>query len=137
MRNLPQPIIHLLRQFELLFSEGIWENVKILLVGAILAPGKRTVTAILRVIGLSDDLQFQNFHRVLNRAKWLPLAFSRVLLRLLLKAFVPPDQPIILGIDDHIERRRGEKVTAKGIYTRPSSFQQILFHQDQWPALAL
>jgi hypothetical protein len=47
-----------------------------LLVGAILAPGKRTVTAALRVLGLKDDKQYQNYHRVLNRAKWSGLQVS-------------------------------------------------------------
>ena len=116
MRNLPRAIIPILRQFELLFSERVWEWAKILLVGAILAPGKRTVTAALRVMGLSDDAQFQNDHRVLNRAVWSPLALSRVLLGLLVETFVPPDAPIVLGLDDHIERRRGAKIAAKGIY---------------------
>jgi hypothetical protein len=116
MRNLPRSIIQVLRPFELLFSERVWEWAKILLIGAILAPGKRTVTAALRVMGLSDDVQFQNYHRVLNRAVWSPYAASRILLRLLLNAFVPPDAPIVLGLDDHIERRRGAKIKAKGIY---------------------
>lgn len=116
MRNLPRAIIQVLRQFELLFSERVWEWAKILLVGAILAPGKRTVTAVLRVMGLSDERQFQNYHRVLNRAVWSARAVSRVRLRLLVQAFVPPDAPIVLGLDDHIERRRGMKITARGIY---------------------
>ena len=116
MRNLPRTIIQVLRQFELLFSEQVWEWAKILLVGAILAPGKRTVTAVLRVMGLSDERQFQNYHRVLNRAVWSSRAVSRVLLRRRGSAFVPPDAPIVLGLDDHIERRRGAKIKARGIY---------------------
>ena len=70
MRDLPQAIITVLRHFELAFSERVWEWAKILLIGAILAPGKRTVTAALRVMGLSNEAQFQNYHRVLNRATW-------------------------------------------------------------------
>ncbi len=116
MRNLPRAIIQVLRQFELLFSERVWEWAKILLVGAILAPGKRTVTAVLRVMGLHTERQFQNYHRVLNRAVWSPRAASRVLLRLLVTTFLPPDAPVVLGLDDHIERRRGAKIAAKGIY---------------------
>jgi len=70
MRDLTTAIIHVLRPFERVFSERVWEWAKILLVGAILAPGKRTVTAALRVMGLSNERQFQNYHRVLNRATW-------------------------------------------------------------------
>jgi len=116
MRDLPEAIILVLRHFELAFSEPIWEWAKILLVGAILAPGIRTVSATLRVMGLSQERQFQNYHRVLNRARWSSCSLSRILLRLLLRAFVPADQPIVLGLDDHIERRRGAKIAAKGIY---------------------
>lgn len=116
MRNLPPQIIYVLRQFELLFSERMWDWVKILVVGAILAPGKRTVTACLRVMGLSHERQFQAYHRVLNRAKWSSRKLSRVLLGLLLQAFAPADAPVILGIDEHLERRRGRKIEAKGIY---------------------
>jgi hypothetical protein len=127
MRNLPRAIIQVLRQFELLFSERVWEWAKLLLIGAILAPGKRTVTATLRVMGLSDDAQFQNYHRVLNRAVWSPLSVSRILLRLLLDAFVPPDQPVVLGLDDHIERRRGKKIAAKGIECDPVRSSKSFF----------
>jgi hypothetical protein len=116
MRDLPPAIIAVLRHFEILFSERVWEWAKILLIGAILAPGKRTVTSALRVMGLSDERQFQNYHRVLNRDRWSSRALSRILLRLLLRAFVPADHPVILGLDEHIERRRGAKIAAKGIY---------------------
>ena len=116
MRNLPPTIIQVLRPFERVFSERVWEWVNILLVGAILAPGKRTVTAALRVMGLSHERQFQNFHRVLNRATWSSRTVSRILLRLLIQVFVPPDAPIVVGLDEHIERRRGAKIAAKGIY---------------------
>ena len=114
MRKGPPQIIHLRRHFELLFSKRMWDWVKILLVGAILAPGKRTVTACLRVMGLSQERQFQVYHRVLNPAKWSSRKLSRVLLKLLLQAFVPADAPVVLGIDEHLERRRGRKIAAKG-----------------------
>ncbi len=127
MRNLPRAIIQVLRSFELLFSERVWHWANILLIGAILAPGKRTVTAALRVMGLSDEAQFQNYHRVLNRAVWSPYAASRILLRLLVDNFVPLDAPIVLGLDDHIERRRGAKIKAKGIYRDPVRSSRSFF----------
>jgi DDE superfamily endonuclease len=116
MRNLPVAIIHVLRQFEGVFSDRVWQWAKVLVVGAILAPGTRTVTAALRVMGLSQERQFQNYHRVLNRATWASRALSRILLRLLIRAFVPADAPVVVGLDDHLERRRGESIAPKGIY---------------------
>lgn len=119
MLNLPKGIIHVLRYFEEAFSERVWEWAKVLLVGAILAPGERTVTAILRVMGLQNERQFQNYHRVLNRASWSSRALSRLLLSLLIQLFIPADAPIVVGIDETIERRRGAKIAAKGISRDP------------------
>lgn len=140
MRNLPAAIILVLRQFELAFSEAVWQSATILLVGAILTPGKRTVTSILRVMGLSQERQFQTFHRVLNRDRWSSRQLSRILLRLLVQTFVPSDQPIVMGLDDHIERRRGAKIAAKGIYRDPVRSSKSFFVKTsglRWVCLML
>src|SRR5713226_8089079 len=119
MQTLPPEMIRVLRHFEPVFSERVWEWAQILLVGAILAPGQRTVAAALRVMGLSGEREFQNYHRVLNRASWSSRELSRILLVLLARAFVPADAPLVVGLDDTIERRRGAKIAAKGIYRDP------------------
>lgn len=95
------------------FSRLVWQHAQVLLIGAILVPGRRTVTAVLRMMGLSDERQFQAYHRVLNRAVWSSWALSRTLLGLLVKTFVPRG-PIVCGLDDTIERRRGAQIKAKG-----------------------
>src|SRR6266478_8718376 len=104
MLTLPKRIIHVLRHFEPVLSERVWEWAKVLLIGAILAPGERTVTAILRVMGLHHERQFQNYHRVLNRATWSSRALSHMLLLLLVSLFVPENAPVVMGIDETIER---------------------------------
>ena len=65
--------------FAPLFTKRVWQHVQVLLVGAILTPGKRTVTAALRVMGLAHAKSFQQSHRVLNRAVWSSLEGSRLL----------------------------------------------------------
>jgi DDE superfamily endonuclease len=119
MLSLPKKIIQVLRDFEEVLSERVWEWAKVLLIGAILAPGERTVAAILRVMGCSDEKQFQNYHRVLKRAKWSSRELSRLLLGLLVRLFVAGNEPVILGIDETIERRRGRKIAARGVYRDP------------------
>src|SRR5438094_579845 len=119
METLPREIIRVLRPFEAVLSERVWDWVTVLLVGAILAPGQRTVAAVLRVMGLSDERQFQNYHRVLNRARWSSRELGRRLLVLLVRVFVPADATVVVGLDDSIERRRGAKIAAKGIYRDP------------------
>ena len=99
-------------------QQRTWCNAELLLIGAILIPGKRTVTSLLRIAGLSRERRFTNYHRVLNRAAWDPRAAARLLLGLLIAVFVPSG-PVVLGIDDTIERRRGKRIRAKGIYRDP------------------
>lgn len=118
MPTLQAEYITILGAFARLFSRHVWEHAKVLLVGAILSPAERTVTAALRAMGLSREKQFQNYHRVLNRALWSSLEASHILLGLLLSAFASRG-PIIMGLDDTIERRRGAKIKAKGIYRDP------------------
>src|SRR5215212_2703151 len=110
MGTLPLEIVRVLRPFEEAFSARVWEWATVLLVGAILAPGQRTVAAALRVLGLGTEVYFQNYHRVLNRAQWSSRALSRLLLLQLVRVLVPLDAPILVGLDDTIERRRGAKI---------------------------
>jgi hypothetical protein len=118
MLNLPAEIATFLAQFAPLFTPSVWYHAQVLVVGALLTPGKRTVTVILSVMGLRQHRHFQNYHRVLNRARWSSRAVSQQLLRVLLTVFLP-DGPILLGLDDTVERRRGKKISAKGIYRDP------------------
>jgi len=111
-------MLALLAPFAPLFGRRVWPSAVVLVVGTLLAPGKRTVTAALRMLGLAHTRRFERYHRVLNRARWSSLAVSRVLLSLLVAAFVPAG-PLLVGIDETIERRRGKRIAAKGIYRDP------------------
>jgi hypothetical protein len=118
MLSLPTTFISVIAVFAPVFSKPVWQHVKVLITGAILAPRRRTVTAVLRVMGLSTEPHFQRYHRVLNRAVWSPLTASRLLLRLLVAIFMPWGV-VVCGLDDTIERRRGDHIRAKGIYRDP------------------
>src|ERR671938_794256 len=118
MLSLPIAFSSAIGVFAPVFSWPVWQHVKVLMTGAVLAPGQRTVTAILRLMGLSAAPNFQTYHRVLHRAVWSPLYASRLLLRLLVAVFVPSGV-VLFGLDDTIERRRGEQIKAKGIYRDP------------------
>jgi DDE superfamily endonuclease len=118
MPRLPARFAAIILTFAPLFLQRSWRYAEVLLLGAILAPGKRTVTSILRITGRSRERHFVNYHRVLNRARWSARRAARLLLRLLLDTFVPRG-PVILGLDDTIERRRGKRIAAKGIYRDP------------------
>lgn len=118
MPTLPASMIAAVAAFAPLFSERVWGHAQVLLAGALLAPARRTVSAALRVMGLDHLAQFHRYHRVLSRDRWSGLAASRVLLRLLVAAFVP-NGPLVFGVDETLERRRGKRIAAKGIYRDP------------------
>src|ERR671910_1431643 len=118
MLSLPARFAAVILCFAPLLRERSWRHAEVLLIGAILVPGRRTVTGILRIAGLARARRFVSYHRVLNRAAWSGRAAAHVLLGLLLDAFAPRG-PVVLGLDDTIERRRGKRIAAKGIYRDP------------------
>jgi len=126
MPCLPSRFAAVILAFAPLFFQRSWRHAEVLLTGAILTLGKRTVSSVLRIMGVAHERRFVNYHRVLNRAGWSARAASRVLLGLLINVFVPTG-PVVLGvkprglpdIDDTIERRCGKCIAAKGIYRDP------------------
>jgi hypothetical protein len=139
MPRLPSRFAAVILCFAPLFLQRSWRHAEVLLMGAILAPGQRTVTSILRITGLAREPRFANYHRVLNRAAWSGRAAARVLLGLLLDALAPRG-PVILGLDDTIERRRGKRIAAKGIYRDPVRSSKSFFVKTtglRWLSLML
>src|SRR5215218_1691788 len=99
MRTLPATMIQILSPFAPLFSKRVWQHAQVLLAGAILVPGRRTVSSALRVVGLDQQERFHRYHRVLSRATWSPTKASRILLGALVQTFTP-EGPLVVGIGD-------------------------------------
>lgn len=138
MLNLPGFVIDQLGAFApAIYRMSTWSKVEVLVVGAILATGKRTVSAVLRVMGLSQERNYPKYHQVLSRAVWSGLEVSAILLRLLVKTF-DRGGPLVFGVDETIERRRGEKIAAKGIYrdgVRSSKSQFVKASGLRWMSM--
>ena len=129
MLTLPDAIVAVLVPFATLFTSPTWRKAQLLLVGAILTPGQRTVAAALRVMGRSGHRDnCSRYHEVLNRAVWSSREVARVLLALLLQHLDRGDGPLVFGIDETLERRRGAKIRARAIYRDPvrSSRSQLV-----------
>jgi DDE superfamily endonuclease len=140
MPSLPVEMIVLLAPFAQLFSERVWLHAQVLVAGAILAPGNRTVSSCLRVMGLAWECHFTNYHRVLNRVQWSALQVGKILLGVLVGVFVPPGTTIVLGADDTIERRSGRQIKAKGCYrdaVRSSKKHVVRCFGLKWVSLML
>jgi hypothetical protein len=119
MPPLPEAIILVLAPFAPLFSNRVWGYAQVLLLGAILAPGVRTVTTALRAMGLAAERRFTNYHRGLNRATWSARQGSRMLLGLLITLLVPPRATIVLGADDTVDPALGGRSRPKAAIAMP------------------
>jgi hypothetical protein len=115
MKSQARRMAAVLNSFSCLFTLPTWAHIQVLLMGAILCQGARRVSSILQVMGLSQEKRFEKYHRVLNRAKWNSLSGAKILLGLLIQ-LLPPSLPILIAVDDTIERRKGKKIKAKGCY---------------------
>ena len=138
MLTLPDAIVPILAPFATLFTNPTWRKAQLLMVGAILATGQRTVAAALRVMGRSDQDDYARYHEVLNRAVWSPREAARILLWLLLQYLDHGDGPLIFGIDETLERRRGARIRARGIYrdaVRSSRHQLVKASGLRWISL--
>ena len=125
--------------FASLFTRPSWRRAQALLCGVLLAPANHALTAALRALGLAGDTHFQNYHRLLNRARWSARGAARVLLRLLIQAFAPAG-PVILGLDETVERRRGAKIEARAIYRDAARSSRECFQKTsglRWLSLHL
>jgi hypothetical protein len=140
MLHVPARFAAILVAFVPVFAQArTWRHAQLLVLGALLVPGQRTVCSILRIIGLRHDRHFVTYHRVLNRAVWDSRLAAYLLLGLLLKAFAPHG-PVLLGVDDSIERRRGKRISAKGIYRDPVRSSRSFFVKTsglRWLSLML
>src|ERR687889_1738007 len=116
--TLPRTLADWMVPFVSCFTGSTWKHVLVLVSGALLSPGRRTVTAVLRVMDLDQSASFAVYHRVLSTASWSARRVAQRLLHLLVAAFVR-DGPVVIGLDDTIERRWGPKITARGIYRDP------------------
>ena len=112
--HLPDPIIAIFIHFQPLLTAPTYRKMLLLVCGTLLAKGRRTVTAALKMLGLDQDHNWPKYHNVLNRAKWAGLAVSRVLLKLLITTFLPTNAPVEIMVDETLERRWGRKIKKKG-----------------------
>ena len=110
----PAEIIQLVSTFAVAFTAPAFAKALVLLYGTILTPGRRTVAAALRAVGLPNAEHFTNYHRLLNRDQWSPWVLSKLLLALIVNLCLPGDAPLVLLIDETLERRRGRQIRYKG-----------------------
>src|SRR3954452_14332912 len=137
---MPESVIIVLEAFRPEFTPRPSARAVTLLLGTILARGRRTVTAALRQVGLHDRPDFSSYHQVFNRAAWSPLRVARRLLSAVIAAFVPEGVGLTFAIDETLERRWGRKIRIRGHYRDPlasSKERSVSTSGIRWIVLAL
>ena len=132
-------IITVLAAFASQFTQPTWNNLQTLFLGAILCRGPRRVSSVLRIMGLANEINFSKYHRVLSHARWNGLALSKILLGLLIQ-ILPASWPILIAVDETLERRKGKKIKAKGVYrdaVRSSQSKVITSFGLKWECMML
>jgi hypothetical protein len=138
MDSLSHEILAVLLPFSVLFSKPSWQKATTLVFGTLLCTGRRTVCAALRAMGLTEDEGFSRYHQVLNRTKWSALEAANILLVMLL-TLIPDGSPLVIFVDETLERRRGKKIKAKGYYrdaVRSSKTQVVKTSGLKWLVMA-
>jgi hypothetical protein len=129
-----------LAPFQRVFTAPPWRKAQMLLIGTLLARGRRTVTAALRQMGLSEATHFSLYHHVLNRARWSALQASHQLLVLLMRTFVTRGGMLTFVIGEKLERRWGPCIKKRGQYRDPlasSTQRSVATSGLRWSVLAL
>jgi hypothetical protein len=115
MLSLPKAAEPLFDRFSIAFSQPTFERFVLLAIGAILAMGRRTTTAVLWTVRTLVEGHASSYHRVFSRSPWLPRTLARVMAGIVLE-WVPADQPVVLSVDDTTAQHKGKHVYGKGCH---------------------
>lgn len=139
MLSLPKAAEPLISTFSIAFSRPTFQRVVVLMLGAILSLRRRTVTAILGVVGPLARGHWSDFHRVLCRASWSMWPLGKVLAALILEC-LPPDQPIVIPVDDTTPQHKGKRVYGKGRHhdaIRSTHSHTVWVYGHKWVVLTI
>ena len=138
MLPLPQVAEPLLMSLSIAFTQPTFNRILVLIAGAVLAKGRRTITSILWIVrGLAPG-HLTDYHRVFSRASWSLFPLGQVLAAAIVQWL--PDGPIAVAIDDTTAQHRGKKVYGKGCHhdaVRSTHTHTVYRWGHKWVVLAI
>ncbi len=139
MLTLPSAAEPLIMSFSIAFTQPTFKRVLPLIVGTVLAVGRRTVTSVLRTMGPLAKGHFSSYHRIFSRAAWSPWPLGKVLATAILH-WLPRDEPVLVIVDDTTAEHRGKNVYGKGCHHDAvrSAHKHVVFRWGhRWVVLAI
>jgi hypothetical protein len=138
MFDLPAPMLTVLSIFlPLFFSKPSYINFLELFQGHILCKGKRTISEILKYLGLRNVKNYSRYHDFFRKAKWSSLKGAQILF-LYIVSLIPGE--IIISVDSTVERRKGPKIKGLGIQrdaVRSTKSRKVLVPGLNWLVFAI
>ncbi|MHC4260257.1 MAG: IS701 family transposase [Planctomycetota bacterium] len=139
MLTIPSAAEELFVQFSPAFTKPTFHRIVPLAIGAIITMSRRTVTSILWTMRTVIEGHWSTYHRVFSRASWSLWPLGKILTAAVLQ-FVPPDEPILVPIDDTTAQHRGKHVYGKGCHhdSVRSAHKHIVYRWGhRWVVLAI
>jgi hypothetical protein len=139
MYSIPSAAEPLFMSFSIAFTEPTFQRIISLAIGGTLTVGRRTVTAILWTMRGVITGHPSSYHRVFSRAAWSLWPLGQVLAAAILH-FIPPDEPVLVPMDDTTAQHRGKHVYGKGCHHDAvrSAHKHVVFRWGhRWVVLAI
>jgi hypothetical protein len=136
---LPSAAEPLFMSFSIAFTQPTFQRILPLMAGAILARGRRTVTAVYDTVRPVIDGHVSTYHRVFSRASWSLWPLGKILAAAVLR-FIPADEPVLVPMDDTTTQHRGVHVYGKGCHhdaVRSSHSHVVWRWGHRWVVLAV
>src|SRR3990172_6164985 len=112
MHSIPKAAEPFIQAFAGAFTRPTFPRFVVLLMGAILTAGRRTINNMLRTVGSLAPGHPSSYHRVLSRRRWSSWRLARALAGYILRHWIP-EGPVPLCGDDTVDEHRGKKVYGK------------------------
>jgi hypothetical protein len=138
MLRLPKDLA-LLERFACAFTRPTYDRFVFLCLSAIVTMGRRSVCRLLAAAPKLRSGHPASYHRFFSAAHWSLWTLGRVLAAMVLE-LIPPDQPVVMEVDDTVNQHRGRKVYGKGWHrdaVRSSHGRQTFVLGHRWVVLAV
>ena len=139
MLSIPSAAKQIFMSISIAFTRPTYQRILPLAIGAILTMGRRTVTGILWTMRGLITGHSSTYHRVFSRAVWSLWPLGKVLAGVILHK-IPPDEPVLVPMDDTTAQHRGKRVYGKGCHHDAvrSAHKHVVFRWGhRWVVLAI
>ncbi len=91
------------------FTPPTFQRALVRVIGAILAPGRHTLTHLRGTVRTLATGHYSAYHRVLSRAVWARFPLAKILAAAIWE-LIPSEEPVVVSVDDPSPQHKGPHV---------------------------